>query len=89
METPPALSDGGIALLEQPQESNDPSGMAFGQVRRLGVWELDGKGRMIPYQVKPGDRVAINAGAGRWIRGGEERMKVVSANAILAIVEKD
>lgn len=89
METPPTESGGGIALLDTPSEGNDPSGVIYGEVRRLGIWELDGKGRMIPHPVKPGDRVAINSGAGRWLRSERERLKLVPAKSILAVVEKD
>ena len=89
MEAPPTVSAGGIALLQEAPEAENPAEAVFGEVRSLGVWPLDGRGRMIPYKVKPGDRVAINSGAGRWLRAPGERLKIVHANRILAIVEKD
>jgi len=88
MEPPPTESAGGIALIQEAPESENPAEAVFGQVRALGVWPLDSHGRMIPYDVKPGDRVAINSGAGRWLRAPGERLKIVHSSRILAIAEK-
>ena len=89
LESPPTESAGGIVLLNDDPESGRPEEAIFGQIRALGVWPLDNQGRMIAYDVKPGDRVAINSGAGKWLRSERERLKLVPTKSILAIVEKD
>ncbi len=89
LESPPTESEGGIAFLNDDPEQVRPEEGVFGEVRSVGLWELDGLGRMKPHPVKPGDRVLINSGSGRWLRGGSERLKIVPTNSILAVVEKD
>ncbi len=69
-------------------ESGRPEEAVYAEVRSVGLWELDGLGRMKPHPVKSGDRVLINSGSGRWLRSAGERLKLVRADSILAVVEK-
>lgn len=89
VDQPPTESSGGIALVGKAPEDSNPDAVTYGQVRALGVWRLGKSGRMIGYDMKPGDKVAFNSGSGRWLRSQQERLKLVNTDAILAIVQKD
>ena len=84
MDAADEASDGGILIPEKHQERSK-----FGEVRRLGIWKVNRKGALIPFPVQPGDRVMVRAASGRWMHSEKERLKLVSADDILAIVEKD
>lgn len=89
VDAAPSESAGGIALLGQAPEDNNPEAVTYGQVRSLGIWKVSKSGRMLAYDVKLGDRVAFNSGIGRWLRSNQERLKLVPADSILAVVEKE
>ncbi len=88
LESPPTESPGGIVLLNDDPEGGRPEEAVYAEVRSVGLWELDGLGRMKPHPVKSGDRVLINSGSGKWLRSASERLKLVPTNSILAVVEK-
>jgi len=82
---PPDASKDGIVIPEKHQERSQ-----FGEVRRMGIWRQAKKsGALIPYTVKPGDRVMIYANSGRWLHSEQERLKLVPEDRILAVLEKD
>ncbi len=88
VDAPETVSAGGIAIPEQSQGREQYGETITGQVRGLGIWPLSKKGKLIPYDVKPGDRVLLNAGSGRWLKGNRERLKIVPSDSILAVLEK-
>jgi|SRR6185369_1457037 len=77
-------SQNGIIIPEKHQERSE-----FGEVRRLGIWKQNKRGVLIQFPVQPSDRVMIRAASGRWLHSERERLKLVQADDILAIVEKD
>ncbi len=86
VDAPETVSAGGIAIPQQAQGTEQYGDTITGQVRSLGIWPLSKNGNLIPYDVKPGDRVLLCAGSGRWLKGNRERLKIVPADSILALV---
>lgn len=82
MESAKAVSDGGVMIPEKHQERPQ-----FGEVRRLGIWPQNKRGWLIPFPVAPGDRVLVRPASGRWLHSDKERLKLVNATDIIAIVE--
>lgn len=83
MDASEEVSGGGIVIPEKHQERSQ-----FGQVRRLGLWKQSRRGSLVPFEVKPGDRVLIRPAVGRWLHSERERLKLVPCEHIEAIVEK-
>ena len=81
MDPPKAVSGGGIVIPEKHQDRPQ-----FGEVRRLGIWRQDRLGRLIPFEIKPGDRVLVRAASGRWMHSEKERLKLVDVGDVLAVV---
>lgn len=87
VDPPKSISTGGIVIPPAFQEENSREAIA-GQVRAVGIWNLDSQGRLIPHPIKPGDRVLLSAGSGRWLRSPQERLKLVPIDRILALIEE-
>jgi chaperonin GroES len=81
---PRGTSDGGV-LIPPKYQYQERAQQAI--VRKLGVWKQDKRGRLLPYEVKPGDRVVFQKNAGRWLHGEQNRLKLLPASRILAIVQ--
>jgi chaperonin GroES len=84
MDKAEAVSPGGIVIPEQAQER-----ARFGEVRAVGIWRLNKKGNLISHPVKPGDRVLVRPASGRWMHAGDERLKIVDEDDILAVIEPE
>ena len=85
MDAAQSITDSGVLIPEQAQQRSDR-----GQVRALGIWRMDKRGRLISYSVKPGDRVIVSARRGRWMHSEKERLKIVDADdKKKAIIKKD
>ncbi len=82
MDPPDTSSDGGIIIPQKHQARSQ-----FGQVRRLGIWKQNRWGALIPFPCQPGDRVMVRAASGRWLHSERERLKLVDANDILAVIQ--
>ena len=74
-------TSGGIIIPEKSQER-----ATTGKVVTLGLWKPNKQGNLIAYDFKRGDRVVVNAHRGRWIHEAKDRMKLVEANDILAVL---
>jgi co-chaperonin GroES (HSP10) len=82
---PKEISDAGIIIPEKCQYEDRAQ---RGIVRRLGVWAQNRKTKAtVPYEVKPGDLVLVPKGAGHWLQGEEQRLKLLPAKRILARLE--
>jgi co-chaperonin GroES (HSP10) len=53
---------------------------------KLGLWIPDKNGNLQPYDFKRGDKVLVNARRGRWVHEMGERMKLMSAEDVLAVL---
>lgn len=80
MDASEAMSNGGVHVPEISQER-----AMVGEVRKLGIWKQNRKGNLIPYEVRPGDKVVVDARSGRWLHGERERLKLVPMENILAV----
>lgn len=80
MDAPEAMSAGGVHVPEISQERSQ-----IGEVRKLGIWKQNRKGNLIPYEVRPGDKVVVDVRSGRWLHGERERLKLVPMENILAV----
>ena len=67
-----------------PEKSQDRA--TTGKVVTFGLWKPNKQGDLIAYDFKRGDRVVVNAHRGRWIHEAKDRMKLVEANDILAVL---
>ncbi len=88
---PAAISDGGILIPEKsryPDEGEARCKAVYGRVVRTGIWRQRKNGNLIPYEVQPGQRVAISGTSGRWFKDRNLGFKVVDAESILAVVDK-
>ena len=83
MDAAEAVTDSGVLIPEQAQKRSDR-----GQVRALGIWRMDKRGRLISYSVKPGDHVIVSARRGRWMHSEKERLKLVDSDDILAVIDE-
>lgn len=83
MDAPDASSTCGIIIPEQHQQRS-----IYGEVRAFGIWKLNKRGALVPFPVQSGDRVVVRAASGRWLHSERERLKLVNADDILAVVEK-
>jgi len=83
MDASESVTDGGVLIPEQAQQRSDK-----GQVRALGIWRMDKRGRLISYSIKPGDRVVVSVRRGRWMHSERERLKLVDADDILAVIDE-
>lgn len=83
MDLPESESEGGILIPETAQDRSQT-----GEVRRLGIWDMDENGRLIPFPVQVGDKVIVNKRVGRWMHSERERLKLVPADRILAVISE-
>lgn len=58
-----------------------------GEVRKLGIWKQDKTGNLVAYEVKPGQKVIVDARSGRWLHSELERLKLVPVKDILAVYD--
>jgi chaperonin GroES len=80
----PEIQSNGVHIPEMAQERSQ-----IGEVRKLGIWKQNKRGSLIAYEVQPGDKVLVNARSGRWLHGERERLKLVPASQLLAIVSSN
>ena len=66
---------------------HDPDHKAKGKVVACGEGKYAPNGTRIPMQVKVGDTVLLNHGAGQTIKDGEEELTLVYESEILAIAD--
>jgi chaperonin GroES len=83
---PNEISDGGIHIPDKYQYQERAQKAV---VRRLGVWPVSKRGRLVAYEVKPGDTVYFPKTVGTWLHGEQHRLKVLPARRILAVVGRE
>jgi len=79
---PAETQSGGVLIPETAQSRSQ-----VGQVRKLGIWRQNKAGNLVPYPVKTGDRVVVNARSGRWLHSERERLKLVPMDKVLAVFQ--
>jgi len=72
---------GGILIPEKSQER-----ATTGKVVKFGLWKPNKQGNLIAYDFKRGDKVVVNAHRGRWIHEAKDRMKLVEATDVIAVL---
>lgn len=75
------VSHGGIIIPEKAQTR-----AVTGKVVKLGRWIPDKNGNLQPYEFKRGDRVVVSAYRGRWLHEERDRMKLMDAKDVLAVL---
>lgn len=73
---------GGIIIPDTAREK--PS---EGKVVALGSGKRDEKGNMVPFEVKPGDRVLLSKYGGTEIELDEKKYRILESDDILAVME--
>lgn len=74
-------------MIEKPDQ-NEPS-LTRAKVVRLGIWPQNGKGALIPYEVKVGDLVIVNRYQGTQLVGYPDRFKLVDHQQIAAVIQNN
>jgi chaperonin GroES len=95
----PKLKPLGNRVMVEPIEEQEvtPSGIVIpetakeepneGVVVALGTGKLDEQGKIIPFEVKSGDKVLLSKYGGTDVELGDKRYKILDADEILAVVE--
>ena len=90
---------GGRALIKRIEEAEQKVGGLFipdsakekpqeAEIVALGAGARDDDGKLIPFQVKVGDRVLISKYGGTDIKHDDQEFQIVREDDILAILEK-
>ena len=77
------LSDGGIALTDPDSMKED-----IGRVLYAGPGKRGKDGKLIPNEVKPGDRVLFSTNGYQWTRLKGKELVVTREPSIIAILEE-
>lgn len=81
MDRPDEVSQGGIHIPEKAQNR-----AVTGKVVKLGNWIPDSNGNLRPYEFRRGDKVVVSARRGRWLHEEKDRMKLMDAKDVLAVL---
>ncbi len=75
--SPKITKDGVTVAKEKPQEA---------EVIALGTGKRDDSGKVIPFEVKAGDRVLISKYGGTEVKVGDETLLIVNEDDILGVI---
>lgn len=81
MDRPDEVTEGGILIPEKAQKR-----AVTGKVVRLGRWIPNKNGNLQAYEFKRGDKVLVSAYRGRWLHEEADRMKLMDAKDVLAVL---
>lgn len=76
------VSKGGIILTGSAKEKPD-----YAEVVAVGPGARDDQGKLIPMEVKPGDKIMMSKYAGTEVKLDGETYSIIKQNDVLAIVE--